>query len=256
MEWMSEMSEGKECFYGNKRRTILTERLRLPIAGAVLCLAVIIRGICFPEQESFPLERVLKSSETIIDYAIENNKAFLLVSTVKELGFGDLFLVLERKGEEQWVRVYENDFTLLKPWKLELGDVDGDGITDILTAVRKTTHYDPKERNRLFIFNYQEAGLVKKWTGSDIAGNWMDFEVGELVDTKGEEIVFLSREEEGREKLLAYAWYDFGFLMLAQSEEYEGISSVELCGGNLLRLTHSKGEDYLMLNENKIVKAE
>jgi hypothetical protein len=230
--------------------------IMLLIAGAGLGMAVITRGPGIPEREFQALGKALKKNEVIVDYAVEDTKAFLLVSTDNEASWGELFLVLERKKEKEWVRVYENDFTGLKPWKLELGDVDGDGITDILTAVRKTTYYDQQEKNRLFIFDYQEAGLVKKWTGSDIAGNWMDFEVGELVDTKGEEIVFLSREGAGKDKLFVYAWYDFGFLMLAQSGEYEELLSAELYGKNRLCLTHSKGKDFLMLKENKIVKAE
>ncbi len=243
---------------------MLRKRAMLLTAGAALGITAILLGAGIHRQADREglwilkeLGKALEEKEEIIDYAMDGSRAFLLVGTGKEEpDYGDLFLVLEREDSGEWARMYENDFTGLKPWKLELGDVDGDGMIEIVTAVRKTTYYDREERNRLFVFNYGEAGLVKKWTGSQIAGNWTDFEIGDLVSTRGEEIVFLSRTKEGRDKLFVYAWYDFGFLMLAQSEEYQEITGVGLCGENRIRLTHGQGKEYLMLRNNQIVRAE
>ncbi|MDF2907592.1 MAG: hypothetical protein K0R34_2913 [Herbinix sp.] len=188
------------------------------------------------------LQKALLDTERLVYYALEDNTAYLLVSTTDQMAYGDLLLVLNRGEGGVWKRSYENEFTGLKPWKLVLADVDGDGEQEILTAVRKTTFYDKEEKNRLFIFNYINGKLVKKWTGSDIAGSWEDFVSGELVDTKGEEIIFITKTKEGSEKLFVYHWFDFGFLMLAQSGDYEDIIEVGILKENRINITYIDGQ--------------
>lgn len=188
------------------------------------------------------LLKALLETEHLIDYVLQDNSAYLIVSTTKQEAYGDLFLVLNRKENGEWERSYENDFSGLKPWKLVLADIDGDDEIEILTGVKKTTIYDKEEKNRLFIFNYKNGKLIKKWTGSDIAGTWEGFIAGELVDTKGEEIIFITKTKDQTEKLLVFHWFDFGFIMLAQSEDYEDIIEVEIRKENLLRITYIEGQ--------------
>jgi hypothetical protein len=201
------------------------------------------------------LLKVLLETEHLIDYVLEDNSAYLIVSTTEQKEYGDLFLVLNRKENGEWERSYENDFSGLKPWKLVLADVDGDDEIEIMTGVKKTTIYDKEEKNRLFIFNYKNGKLIKKWTGSDIAGTWEGFIAGELVGTKGEEIIFITKTNDQTEKLLVFHWFDFGFIMLAQSEDYEDILEVEIRKENLLRITYIEGQrktKLLYLEDGKV----
>jgi hypothetical protein len=188
------------------------------------------------------LLKALLETEHLIDYVLEDNSAYLIISTTEQEAYGDLFLVLNRTENGEWERSYENDFSGLKPWKLVLADIDGDDEIEILTGVKKTTIYDKEEKNRLFIFNYKNGKLIKKWTGSDIAGTWEGFIAGELVDTKGEEIIFITKTKDQTEKLLVFHWFDFGFIMLAQSEDYEDMIEVEIRKENLLRITYIEGQ--------------
>lgn len=202
------------------------------------------------------IQQALYENEQLVDYVIDGQNAYAFVSTNGDRNYGDRFLVLT-ESKNSWKRVYENEFTGLKPWKVEVADIDGDGKQDIVAAVKKTTFYDTEEKNRLFIFDYTDGKLVKKWTGSDIAGSWEDFTVGELVETKGEELIFISNTEEGKEKLLVYHWYDFGFLLLAQSEDYEDMIEVEIVKENCLRLTYHKGKEQrvlLMLKKGRVTE--
>lgn len=202
------------------------------------------------------LQQALSGKEKLIDYATSGQYAYVFVSTTGDKVYGDRFLVMI-KQENTWKPIYENDFTGLMPWKLKVADIDGDGKQDIITAVRKRTFYDKEEKNRLFIFDYLDGKLIKKWTGSDIAGSWEDFVVGDLVETKGEELVFISKTNEGKEKLFVYHWFDFGFLLLAQSEDYEDMIKVEILRENRLRLTSRKGkeqQELLMLKKGKVTK--
>lgn len=191
----------------------------------------------------YELEQVLRSKETLIDAAVEEGTAYALISREGRSDYADLLLVLNQKVDRSWERVYENDFTGIKPWKLDIADVDGDGIKEILTAVTKTTLFDPVEKNRMFIFNYEENKLVKKWTGSQIAGTWVDFRVNDLVAIPGEELIFVSLTEEGEEYLRIYYWFHFGFFMLAESEPYDDIVDITVTGENRIEITYYAKEE-------------
>lgn len=60
-------------------------------------------------------------------------------------------------------------------YRMETGDVDGNGSTDALVGVVKGTRFHPEKGRRLFIFkNYR--GLVRPlWLGSKLGGRLIDF---------------------------------------------------------------------------------
>ncbi len=203
------------------------------------------------------LEKALTNKERLIDYAVDEGNVYAFVSTTEDSSYGDLLLVFNHDKNGEWKRSYENDFSGLKPWRIRLADIDGDGEKELITSVRKTTFYDKEEKNRLFIFNYRDGKLVKKWTGSDIAGSWEDFITGELVNTKGEELIFISKTKEGKERLLIYHWFDFGFLMLAQSADYQDIIDVAIVKENRIRITYNDGQkktQRFMLKNGSVMK--
>lgn len=60
-------------------------------------------------------------------------------------------------------------------YRLETGDVDGDGNTDALEGVIKGTRFHPEKGRRLFIFK-NHHGLVRPlWLGSKLGGRLIDF---------------------------------------------------------------------------------
>jgi len=203
------------------------------------------------------LDTVSQGKEKVIASVKEGKKYYAIISQVGRTDYGDLFAVYELRKKGQWVCSYKNDFLELKPWKIEKADIDGDGEQEILTAVRKSTHFDQTEKNRLFVFNFTEGALVKKWTGSDIAGTWEDFIVGDLLPIQGNELIFVEDTKSGEEKISIYYWFDFGFLRLAESENYQDITALSILDENRIQITYKnefKTKTILTVEAGKIVE--
>lgn len=192
----------------------------------------------------------------VIDGAVDHEFIYTLVSRSPSDHYGDVLQIHKRNGEQG--QVYESDFLQLKPWKVEVSDVDGDGVNDIIVAVRKTTHFDDEEKNRLFIFNFDGEVLFKKWTGSQIAGEWRDFIVGELVPIPGDELIFIEQLPGQGERLQIYYWFDFGFSFLAASELYDQIVGIEILAENEIQMIARRGQhentSILTLENGKLIE--
>ncbi|HKL99770.1 MAG TPA: hypothetical protein VJZ06_07685 [Mobilitalea sp.] len=195
------------------------------------------------QQEKLPEEviNLVNFNESIIDYSITDNCIYALINREELTEDSDLFVVFDKDAQGYWNRIYENDFTGLMPWKLETADIDGDLNLEILIAVQKTTTYDQKIKNRMFIFNYEEDRLVKKWTGSQIAGTWRDFATKDLFSSPGNELIFIETADDGgSEQISIYYWFDFGFFQLAKSKEYPNIHTITTLGENRLQVTYKE----------------
>ena len=206
------------------------------------------------------LKTTLDRHEKLIDYCKEEDKVYALLNQKGLSTYGDLFVVYRKGEDEEWERIYDNDFKDLKPWKIEIADIDGNGKKEILIAVYKMTHFDKEEKNRMFIFNYDGEKLYKKWTGSQISGIWTDFYVGDLLSIKGSELIFIEQREDKREQINIYYWLDFGFAFLASSESYYDIQNLSITGDNRIQITckEEKKEETitLMVKDGKIVKTD
>lgn len=182
----------------------------------------------------------LMHNEIIIDGVVEDASAFLITGKSGASSYGDTLAVFKKEDGKGWMRIYENDFKGLKPWKLELADIDGDGKQELLTAVHKTALFDKTQKNRLFIFRYDKGKLVKKWTGSEIAGEWSDFMAGDFMPAKGDELIFIQKIGKG-ERVSVYYWFGFGFLLFAESRDYPDILSVSVQDDSLTVTCRERG---------------
>lgn len=91
-------------------------------------------------------------------------------------------------------------------YRLETGDVDGDGSADAIVGVVKTTRHDPVVRRRVFVFkNYH--GLVRPlWLGSRMGQPIQDFHFIKA----SRRIRVLEAECDGSSLVAEYRWRAFG----------------------------------------------
>ena len=123
---------------------------------------------------------------------------------------GDTF-TLERKTDSLYVLTLTTDSThhewrLPYPvYRMETGDVDGNGTTEALVGVIKPTRFYPEMGRRLFVFkNY--GGLVRPmWLGSKLGGTLQDFRFCNGY------VRSLESNAKGEYTVAEYRWSGFGF---------------------------------------------
>lgn len=108
-----------------------------------------------------------------------------------------------------------------KPWKLEIADVDGDGIREIIVGIIKPTKFFPKPHNCLFIYGWNGKEIYKKWLGSSLSRPFTDFIFADLDEIKGDELIALETTLDGKKRLGIYRWNSFGFTLERQFGDWE-----------------------------------
>ena len=182
----------------------------------------------------------LDEDQELIDYAYNKNYLFAILGDKKDKIYGNEVCIYRSENlssKVNWIKVSEYDFSKVLPWKVEIGDIDDSENLELFIGVYKSTHFDNKQNNRMFVFNWDGEKLSKKWTGSQIGYCMKDFYIIDFLDMYGDELIILDKNKDGKERILIYYWLDFGFTLLAESENFDLIEKVEYSNDNLLKLT-------------------
>lgn len=112
---------------------------------------------------------------------------------------------------EQPIQLYENDFTVVNPWSIDVGDFEQDGIKELfIGCYRATEFYEASKRP--FVISWDGEKFFKKWTGSYIGFD--SFIKGEIKDSNldgYDELVLYVQNEAGKVEERAYKWGNFTF---------------------------------------------
>lgn len=89
-------------------------------------------------------------------------------------------------------------------YRLETGDVDGNGTTEALVGVIKPTRFHPEMGRRLFIFKNYEGLIRPLWLGSKLGGTLCDFHFKDGC------VRSLETNTQGQYTVAEYRWSGFG----------------------------------------------
>ena len=144
------------------------------------------------------LTTILLFSMPFVLTATAEEKADSAVFSLRQVN--DTLHVLELSSKQQvskWPLPYP-------VYQFQTGDVDGDGKTDAMVGVIKSTHYFPEKGRRLFIFKNYEGHVRALWLGSRLGGILQDFR---FVDGL---IRSLETTTDNRYVVAEYQWEHFG----------------------------------------------
>jgi hypothetical protein len=122
--------------------------------------------------------------------------------------------LLENKNDSLSYVVLRTD-SLTDKWELpypvyqfQVGDIDEDGIEDVIVGVVKSTRFDSSLANRIFIFKNYQGYIRPMWMGSKLSKPLIDFRFCNTV--KGSFIRSVEKEKENKYLVAEYKWRKFG----------------------------------------------
>ena len=100
---------------------------------------------------------------------------------------------------------YTDRYAIHKPvFRLETGDVDGDGSADAIVGIVGRTRHDPRYLKRLHIYKNVNGRIRPLWMGSQLGGILEDFR---FIDGQ---IHTLQSTTDGRMVEMTHRWRKFG----------------------------------------------
>lgn len=202
------------------------------------------------------------------------NPLFLLDEKVKDYDIGDIvgdgkeYLVVltgdnkKEYGEEVIIfkmeegkEIYRKDFSSLNPWKIVIGDVDGDKIDDISIGVYKESPLHPVMAKRPFIYSFKDGKIVPKWRGSRLSKPFTDYGFYDIDGDGVDEIVAIEILEDNRKTINTYKWKGFGFEVYLESQDFEDIENLTVKEDTVYIQIKEGNRSYmrfLQLRDNKL----
>lgn len=140
-----------------------------------------------------------------------------------------------------FTEVYRKDYSHLNPWKVALGDVDGNGIDDISIGAYKESPLHPVMAKRPFIYSFVDGEIQPKWRGSRLSRPFIDYNFYDLDRDGIDELISIEILADGRNLINTYKWKGFGFEGFLESEDFELITELD----------KRKDEIYIIIKEGK-----
>lgn len=186
--------------------------------------------------------------EKIKDYAIGNvngdNKDYLVVLTGERWEkFGREVVVFSL--EEEIKEIYRREFSGLNPWKIAIGDIDGDRKDEISIGVYKESPLHEVMAKRPFIYSFENGKLEPKWRGSRLSRPFIDYIFSDIDGDGIDEIISIEILEDNRKIINTYKWKGFGFEGYLETKDYEDITKLWIDEGIIYTKIKEGKDKYL-----------
>jgi hypothetical protein len=162
----------------------------------------------------------IQTIENVIDFASQTDAAgeqliFTIESIEKDQYLNDIlygnFIRVYTVENDELKLIYENDFTHVKPWEIDIGFIDHDDVLDVYVGAITETEYYPLEK-RPFFFQWMDGYLTRKWTGSYIGFTPMvSIALNDHTNDGIDEVIKKGLTKEGEVTSEIYRWGNFGF---------------------------------------------
>lgn len=151
---------------------------------------------------------------------------------------------------------FQADLSEIKPLKIQVGDIDGDGVKEIAVCVYKTAKFHPVPAKRPFFYRLNEGELEAVWLGSRLARPFDDYILFDVDQDAVDEIISIEALENGNKVIAIYDWKGFGFEVKTVSDELEGtvifLNNISHKDANVLVKTAA--DTYQLLLEEDQIK--
>lgn len=185
--------------------------------------------------------------DRIMDYGLgdldgDNSDELVLISKKGIGNFGDKVSIFKIQNEIE--KLYEEDFSRLKPWKVALGDIDGNGKCEISIGVYKKTPFHQVMAKRPFIYYFEDNRLFPKWRGSRLSKPFTDYNFCDIDGDNIDELMAIEILQDGKKVVNAYKWKGFGFEGFLQSKGFNDIKDLRIEDGKAYVIIKDKEDKF------------
>ncbi len=104
----------------------------------------------------------------------------------------------------------------VRPWKLFVEDLNGDGRREIVVGTFKATRFFPTPHPTLSVYGWNGRSAYGLWFGSSLARSFTDFVVLRRAGQRPANFVALETTRDGKRSLSIYTWNGFGCDLVRQ----------------------------------------
>lgn len=156
----------------------------------------------------------------------DSQAELIILTGRKKDEYGEELIVLAI--EEEIIEISRKDFSHINPWKIAVGDIDGDGIDEISIGVYKESPLHPVMAKRPFIYSYKDGSIQPKWRGSRLSKPFTDYDFYDLDNDGIDELIAIEIMEDNSKVINSYKWKGFGLEGYMQSRTYNHIDQLEI----------------------------
>ncbi len=239
----------------------------VPVAVILLTAVILLASITIISSK--PKSNMISWFEADIDND-NNNELLIITTTAPDMtldtgeSYGDYIKlysdykivnnkpILKKNHEPD----YAFDLSEIKPLKIQAGDINGDGVTELAVCVYKTAEFHPVLAKRPFFYDITDGELEPIWLGSRLARPFLDYILFDVDQDDIDEIISIELMENKNKVIVVYDWKGFGFEVKTLSDELEGeiafLTNINCRDDSIL--VEIEGEKYqLDLDDNRIL---